>query len=96
MSVSRIEVTLHAVEQLQSRCPDVPYADETTIRLEVAAAFRDGRVAVNTPRFLGRRRRSRAPSTRFAWRESEGRAYVLKKQIAGVKVLTVVVPRTFA
>lgn len=89
MSQPLIAVTSHAVDRLRSRSATVRFADEVTIRLDVAQAIRHGRLASKPPRFLGsdcpasvrRRRKARDPGTvRFAWDPSEARCYVLRRQ----------------
>jgi hypothetical protein len=79
----QVAVTRHAIERLRARSADLRYPDATHIRLEVAAALRESRVASNPPSWLpGRRRRAkqRASGIRFAWDAGERRYYVLKKQ----------------
>ncbi len=69
----------HLLARLAERAPGL---DGVDVRLEVAAAVRDGRVACRKPRLLvpgGRRSRSPQPAVRFAWTPAMDRVYVIRR-----------------
>ena len=84
-------VTGHCLERLAERS-SAP-ADPITVRLDVAAAIREGRVAKAAPRWVGDefgRSRVRGPGTkRFVWNAARSRCYVIRRQDGGWQVLTV-------
>jgi hypothetical protein len=93
-----VVLTRHAAERLEARGHGVRFPDAVTARLEIGAAFRDGRVATRQPGFLGPRlrRSSRTEGTvRFVWPADETRCYVVKRERGSWVVLTVLVPHEF-